>query len=208
MKRGKSKPRNRVLVAATLIAGLTLMPAVSLAATNTGTGDISGVALTDGVFDLSSATLALVKNAFLLSSGAQLTSGDSVPAGTQVHFMIYLLNDTVADATDVSIDDVLDTGTFAYTVSSMVAKEIGSASTGVCPASVCDEAAIYADVIATGTPLGDGDSVALPVEAPADSGSWDGTDTLDWGDGSNGNNAQLDVSTDAVWAVVFTVTMQ
>lgn len=208
MRRVRWKTKNGIVLVAMLTASLTLMPAVSLAATNTGTGDIGGVAMTNGSFDLSSATLALAKTAFLASGGSQLTTGDTLPPGTQVHFMIYMLNDTAAGATDVSIQDVLDTGTFAYTAASMLAKEIGSATSTVCPLSVCDEAAIYADVIATGTPLGDGDSVAAPVEAPADSGSYDGTDTLDWGDGSNGNNAQLDVSTDAVWAVVFTVTMQ
>ena len=45
---------------------LTLSPAISLAATNTGTGDVGGTALTDGTFDLTSTQLTLAKTAFLL----------------------------------------------------------------------------------------------------------------------------------------------
>ncbi len=43
-----------------LILTLALLPAPAQAATNTGSGDIGGTALTDGTFDLNSATLALI----------------------------------------------------------------------------------------------------------------------------------------------------
>ena len=187
-----------------LILTLALLPAPAHADTNTGTGDIGGTALTDGTFDLNSATLALIKTAFLASDDSQLTTGDNLPLGTQVKFMIYMDNNTAIQATDVTVQDDL-VGAFGYVLTSMIAQEMSS--TVFCPASVCDEDAIRNETETNGTALGDGDAVQLPNDVDVGSYTAAGT-VLDWGDGNNANNTQLDVSADSVWAVVFTVTMQ
>ena len=67
---------------------------------------------------------------------------------------------------------------------------------------MCDENAIRAEVELNGTALDDS-------QVDGDVGSYDvGTTTLDWGDGNVATNGTLNVAADAVWAVVFTVTMQ
>jgi len=77
----------------------------------------------------------------------------------------------------------------------------------VCPGGLCDEAAIFSQVDASGTPVGDGDSVSAPVDT--DEASYDGgSRTIDLGDQNNADNAQLDLAGDRVWALVFTILMQ
>ena len=181
-----------------LILTLALLPAPAHADTNTGTGDIGGTALTDGTFNLNSATLALVKTAFL-ADDSQLTTGDNLPLGTQVKFMIYMDNNTAIQATDVTVQDDL-VGAFGYVLTSMIAQEMSS--TVFCPLGVCDEDLIRDEVETNGTALGD-------PGLDGDTGSYTVAGTvLDWGDGNNADNTQLDVAADSVWAVVFTVTMQ
>ncbi len=182
---------------------LTLLPAPAQAATNTGTGDIGGSALTSGSFDLNSATLALIKTAFLASDDSQLTSGNNLPAGTQVKFMIYMNNDTVVQATDVTVQDDL-VATFGYSLTSMIAHELTGSAATWCPLGVCDEDAIRNEAETNGTALGDGDAVTAPIDA--DAGSYNtGSSTVDLGDANNSNNAQQDVGTDTVLSLIFTV---
>jgi uncharacterized repeat protein (TIGR01451 family) len=168
---------------------------------NTGTGDIAGDsnALTDSnTFQLFStgATLALVKTAFLSSTGAQLGTGTTVPQGTGVDFMIYVNNNSSVSINDVSIQDVLDP-LFAYQAGSIRVDN----SSGNCAAAACtpaEEAAIYAAATA---------SAASSDAVDADTAAYDGTDTVDVGDQAQAN-AQQDVAANSVLAVVFTVQVQ
>ena len=205
MKNHGSYRRNKSSVALVIAVVLVMMPSISLAATNTGTGDIDGTALTNGTFDLSSAQLALFKRAFLASTGTALGDGDTLPVGTQVKFMIYLNNNTDAAALDVSVQDILDNTTFLYDdlVDSIKVGTIASSTCtgggGTClPA---EELTIFnaVDGLPTALTSGpDGDAVSYTLA----------TTTIDAGDGAEAGNGQVDIAADTVWAMVFTVTMQ
>lgn len=192
----KSLGRNLVAIALTLVAVSTLSLNVH-AATNQGTGDIAGDAAAlapSNVFDLSSQQLALVKRAFL-SDGTALTSGSTVPRGTEVRFLIYINNTTAFEATDVSVQDVL-AGTFAYQPGTLkVDNSVANCALGNC--TPAEEAAIYASVNgqAVSTDAVDGDVVSLTGA------------TIDAGNNAQAN-AQLDVPANRVFAMLLTVRMQ
>ncbi len=183
------------------IAALTLgvflvLSSVAEAATNTGTGDVAGDAAALGnsnAFDLSSASaLTLVKTAFLTLGGAQLSTTDTVPAGTSVDFMIYLNNESSVAINDVSIQDVLNVA-FTKDVDN-IHIDTAVADCGVtCDAA--EEAAIYASAIATG---------ALTDAAGDDTVSFAAL-TVDAGNSVVGTNTRLDVPANKVLALVFTV---
>jgi uncharacterized repeat protein (TIGR01451 family) len=184
------------------IAALTLgvfltLGHVAQAANNQGTGDVAGVGadLTDSnVFILSStgSGLVLVKTAFLTSSGTQLTSSDTVPAGTSVDFMIYINNESSVPISDVSIQDVLDAA-FTYQAGSIRIDNTVADCAATCDAA--EEAAIYA-AAEDNTPL---------TDAAADDTASFAALTVDAGNSVVGANAQLDVAANTVLALVFTV---
>jgi len=187
------------------IAALTLgvfltLSHVADAATNTGTGDVAGVdaaLLNSNTFTLTTSNPTLVKTAFLAGGGVALTSGDAVPAGTSVDFLIYLNNEADVDINDVSIQDVL-TG-FTYTAGTI--RVLNTTLSSVCAdPTACtagEEVTIYDDVRVTGALL---DTVEL-----GDAASFVGS-TVDVGDQVQ-TNAQQDVSANTVLAVVFTATV-
>ena len=184
------------------IAALTLgvfltLGHVAQAANNQGTGDVAGVGadLTDSnVFILSStgSGLVLVKTAFLTSSGTQLTSSDTVPAGTSVDFMIYINNESSVPISDVSIQDVLDAA-FTYQAGSIRIDNTVADCAATCDAA--EEAVIYA-AAEDNTPL---------TDAAADDTASFAALTVDAGNSVVGANAQLDVAANTVLALVFTV---
>lgn len=171
------------------LAGLLgFVPIGAQAADNTATGDIAGVGadLTDSnTFTLSTTTLGLVKTAF--RNGVELTSGDTLPRGTLVQFMVYVDNPTTFTVGDVNISDTLDPA-FVYQAGTI--RVDNSAVTGSTNAS------IYAAV-----------SVAAPVSdaTDADAAGINGT-TISAG--SAGGNAQVDIAASAVYAVLFDVIVQ
>jgi hypothetical protein len=194
MKRQFGKTLQHI-AALTLGVFLTLGPAAQ-AATNTGTGDIGGVSAALGssnAFDLSSSgALTLVKTAFQTVSGAQLSSTDTVPAGTSVDFMIYLNNESSVAINDVSIQDVLDVA-FTKGVDNIHIDTAVADCGASCDAT--EEAAIYASAIATG-PLTDAagdDTVSFAAL------------TVDAGNSVVVTNTRLDVPANRVLALVFTV---
>ena len=186
----KKMLRTRGLATAALVGALGLMVHNPVqAADNTATGDIGGVAadLTDSnTFTLNSTTLALVKAAFLNASGTALTSGDSVPKGTLVDFVIYVDNNTAVATNDLNISDPL-TG-FTYQAGTI--KIDNSQATGATPA------AIYASVIGQSAL----DDAVDGVDEAGISGS-----TISVGSGAG--NAQMDILGSRVFAVVFTVSV-
>ncbi len=188
----------KTVVAMVAMFALVLMPSIAMAADNQGAGDIAGVAadLTDSnIFTLNPVTLALLKRAFL-ANGTPLTSGDSIPRGTVVKFMIFVNNDTPVPVSDITIQDVLDPG-FSYNSPSI---RVDNSFTCVGdPCTVAEEALIYAAVNATG---------ALTDAAGDDVASFNGTDTIDVGNGNEVINAQADVLANTAYAVLVTVTVQ
>ena len=185
--------------AAFVLGVFLILSSVAQAAVNTGTGDVAGddAALVNSTpFTLlSSGALTLYKTAFLNSSGTQLTSGDTLPTGTLVDFMIYVDNKGSIPVTDTSIQDVLDP-LFAYQATSIRVDN----SVANCAAAACtpaEEVAIYTAAAATG---------ALTDGVDADTASIAGV-TVDVGN-QNVANGQLDAAANRVLAVVITVQVQ
>ena len=187
-------------IAALMLGVFLILSPVAHAAPNIGTGDVAGDtdALLDSVAFVLNSTgaLQLFKSAYLTVGGARLTSGDTLPVGTLVDFIIYVNNTGSVQINDTSIQDVLDP-LFAYQ-----ALSIRVDNTQTCVAAVCTPGevdTIYAFVSALGA----------GSDAPdADTVSFDGTDTIDVGDGSEAGNAQQNAAANAVLAVVFTVQVQ
>jgi uncharacterized repeat protein (TIGR01451 family) len=183
----------RIIIMTAAFLGIVLLAAApAMAADNTGTGDIGGdgASLNDSnTFSLFSTTMSLNKMAFL-ANGTQLTSGATLPRGTEVRFVIYIDNTTTFPLTDVSVQDVLDPA-FAYQAGSMLVDNTLS--------SGATQAVIYSTVNNSGAPVTDAisDDVASAV----------GT-TIDVGNSVVGTNTQLDVAGDSVWAILFRTLMQ
>ena len=174
------------MVAVMMLAG----PA--MAADNIGTGDIGGdgASLNDSnTFSLFSTTMSLNKMAFL-SNGTQLTSGATLPRGTEVRFVIYVDNTTTFPLTDVSVQDVLDPA-FAYQAGTMQVDN--SAATGATPSQIYT--AVSGGAAVTDDPL-DGD-VASAVGV-----------TINAGNSVVLTNGQVDVAPSSVWAIMFRTLMQ
>jgi hypothetical protein len=187
--------------AALMLGVFLILSPLAQAADNTGTGDVSGDtnALVDSnVFQLftTGAALTLVKTAFLNSTGVQLTSGDTLPAGTMVDFMIYVNNSASVAVTDTSIQDVLDP-LFVYQAGTIrVDNAVANCAAVAC--TPAEEAAIYASAILVGASTD-------AVDAP-DVASFAGV-TVDVGN-ENAANGQQDAAANRVLAVVFTVQVQ
>ena len=198
MKRQYGKIMQRI--AALMLGAFLFASPMAQAATNTALGDIAGVPgdLDNSVpFVLTSSTPTLVKRAFLAGGGAALTSGDVLPAGTSIDFLIYLNNEADVAILDVSIQDAL-TG-FTYTPGTI--RVLNTTLSSVCAdPTACtagEEVTIYDDVRVTGALL---DTVTL-----GDAASFVGTQ-VDVGDEVQAN-AQQDVSANTILAVVFTATL-
>ena len=187
-------------IAALMLGVLLTLSQVAQAETNTGTGDIAGVAgdlVDSNIFTLTASTPTLVKTAFLAGGGAALTTGDSVPAGTSVDFMIYLNNEASIDINDVTIQDAL-TG-FTYTAGTI--RVFNGTPSGACldptACTQAEEIVIYDAVRGT--------AVLLDGVAAGDVASFVGTQ-VDIGDEVQAN-AQQDVAANTILAVVFTATL-
>ena len=189
MQRNRSYALRKLAGLAALALGiLVLAPVGAQAADNTATGDIAGVGadLDDSnTFTLNSTTLALLKTAF--QSGVELSSGDTLPKGTLVQFMIYVDNATAFGVNDINVSDLLDVG-FSY--------QLGSIKVDNSEATGATTAAIYAAVNATValTDLNDGDVAGI-------SGA---TITA----GTTGGNGAVNAAASTVWAMLFDVTVQ
>jgi uncharacterized repeat protein (TIGR01451 family) len=159
-------------------------PGTLLTATATlggdGTSEFSGVVPVGGLFNL-------VKWAFL-TDGTPLNSGDTVPSGTLVHFLIYVDNTSPGTLNDVNLEDVLAPG-FIYQPGTI--KMDNSVATG------STEAAIYASVNAT-----------APILDAVDGVDEAGISGATVSAGSLAGNAQIDVPPSVAQAMLFTVEAQ
>lgn len=188
-------------IAALMLGVFLILSPLAQAADNQGTGDVASdpAALVDSnIFQLFStgSALTLVKTAFLTSTGAELTSGATLPQGTLVDFMIYVNNSGSVVVSDTSIQDVLDP-LFLYQAGS-IRVDNAVANCAADPCTNLEEAAIYASAILVGASTD-------AVDAP-DVASITGA-TIDVGN-ENAANGQQDAAANRVLAVVFTVQVQ
>ncbi len=135
--------------------------------------------------------LNLVKRAFWLD-GTPIPTGATIPAGVEFKYLLYINNQASAQ-NDVSVRDVLGP-LFQYQGGSIQVDN----SVSECAAAACtpaEEQTIFSSVDATPflTDAVDGDVVSFTA----------GT-TVDAGD-RNSANAQLDINSDSVWAILFSV---
>lgn len=180
----------RTVTAVALMAAVFLFAGPAMAADNQGTGDIAGDSASlnsSNVFSLFTTTMSLNKTAFL-ANGTKLTSGATLPRGTEVRFLIYINNSTAFGMSDVSIQDILDPA-FAYQSGSLKADNT-LATTG-------SETLIYNTVNAVATTLSD--------SVDADVASAVGVTITA---GNTGGNGQVDVAPSSVWAILFRALMQ
>ena len=198
MKRQYGKIMQRL--AALMLGAFLFASPMAQAAVNTALGDIAGDGLlldNSNPFTLNRSTPTLVKTAFLAGGGAALTSGDVLPAGTSIDFLIYLNNEANVAILDVSIQDAL--AGFTYTPGTI--RVLNTTLSTVCAdPTACtagEEVTIYDDVRVTGALL---DTVEL-----GDAASFNSTQ-VDVGDQVQAN-AQQDVSASTILAVVFTATL-
>ena len=183
-------------IAALMLGAFVFASPMAQAATNTALGDIAGV---DGDLDDSNAFVLnsflsqLQKRAFLTVGNTALTSGDTLPAGTSVDFLIYLNNEGDLDITDVGILDTL-VG-FTYVPNSLHVLNTTAACVGGCNAA--QELAIYNNARVAG------------VKTDAindDEASFAGT-TVEVGNNVTAGNTQQDAAANFVLALVFTATI-
>ncbi len=178
-------------LAVVFLGMMLVMPGSAMAADNQGTGDIAGDGASlnnSNIFSLFTTTLSLSKTAFL-ADGTQLTSGSTLPHGTEVRFVVYIDNPTVFGVSDVSIQDVLDPA-FTYQAGSMkVDNTLTSGSS---------EALIYSTVNAVAGTVSD----AIDADVASAVGV-----TIEVGN-QNVANGQVDIAADSVWAILFKVLMQ
>ncbi len=200
MKRQFVKTKQRL--AALMLGVLLTLGTVAHAADNQGFGDVAGDtnALTDSlIFQLfSSGQLELVKTAWYNATGLPITTGATLPAGTQVDFMIHVNNKSDLVISDVTIRDTLNV-LFSYNAPDDIRVDN---SIGECTLAICDgteRQAIYDSAIVA----------AATTDAPtgADSASYTGT-SVNVGNANETLNAQQNAAANSVLAVVFTVTMQ
>ena len=194
MKRKTFKTKWKMCMTVTAVAfmvtALLLVSGPAMAADNQGFGDVGGDSdsLTDSnIFQLFSTILALNKMAFL-ADGTPLTSGATLPRGTEVQFVIYIDNTTAFAVTDVSIRDVLDS-TFAYQAGSMMVDNTA--------ANASTPTQIY-NAVSAGTAMLDpiGADVASAVGVTIDVGN------------ENVANGPLTIAANRVWAILFRTLMQ
>ena len=199
MKRQYGKIKQHL--AALMLGVLLTLGSVAQAENNQGFGDVAGVDAALGnsnIFVLnSSGALTLVKTAWLTADGTPITSTTTVPAGTQVDFMIYVNNKSDLQVDDVTIRDTLD-ALFAYGPVDNIRVDNAVAECSVTICTGVEEQAIYdaAVVVGAGT---DAISVADTVSYVAP--------VINVGN-ENVANGQQDAAANSVLAVVFTVTVQ
>jgi len=168
------------------------------ASDNQGIGDVAGVGadLADSnTFTLLASTSTLFKAAFLTSDNTALTSGDTLPAGTSVDFLIYVNNDADVAILDVGIRDTLVGFTYVAGTIHVLNTTVECVTPLGC--TLAEEKTIYDDARAAG--------LSSDV-INDDNASFTGT-TLEVGDNVTVGNTQQDAAPNVVLAVVFTATL-
>jgi hypothetical protein len=145
-----------------------------------------------GAYEAGGGPLALAKTAFW-TDGTPIPTGATIPSGVEFKYLLYINNKGTAKI-DVTVRDVLDPA-FVYQAGTIQDDN----SIGECAAALCsaiEEQAIFAAVDAA-APLTD----AVDGDVASNTGT-----TIDAGNGNVGN-LQLDIISDAVWAIMFSAKM-
>ncbi len=199
MKRQYGKIKQHL--AALMLGVLLTLGSVAQAENNQGFGDVAGVDAALGnsnIFVLnSSGALTLVKTAWMTVGGTPIASTTTVPAGTQVDFMIYVDNQSDLQIDDVTIRDTLD-ALFSYGPVDNIRVDNSVGECAGDPCTVIEQQAIYDSAVAVGAGT---DAVSV-----ADTVSFTLGTTVDVGN-ANQANGQQDALANRVLAVVFTVTV-
>ena len=189
-------------LAALMLGVLLTLGSVAQAENNQGFGDVAGdtnALLDSNIFVLnSSGALTLVKTAWFTATGLPITSTTTVPAGTQVDFMIYVNNKSDLQVDDVTIRDTLDV-LFAYNAPDDIRVDNAVVECGVTICTGVEEQAIYDAAIRGGA--------GTEAGWVAETVSFTGGNEINVGD-ANQANLQQDAAANSVLAVVFTVTVQ
>ena len=183
-------------IAALTLGVLLTLGSVAQAADNTALGDVAGVGadLADSnTFTLVTFTAALQKRAFLTSDNTALTSGDTLPAGTSVDFLIYLSNESDVDIVDVGMLDTL-VG-FTYVGGSLHVLNTTAACAAPCTAG--EELTIYNNARVAGVM-----SDAINDDEASSVGG-----TVEVGNNTTVGNTAQDAPANFVLALVFTATL-
>ena len=135
-------------------------------------------------------TLSIVKRAYW-PDGTAIPSGATIPSGVEFKYLLYINNQLGAE-TDVSVRDVLD-ALFQYQAGTIqVDNSVTECAADLCTAA--EEQAIFAAVDA---------APFLNDAVDGDVASYTGVGTtIDAADGNVGN-AQLNINSDSVWALMF-----
>ncbi len=185
--------RHSVLLA-TVVVAVIFGPGTALAATNTANWDIGGTAQTASAITINSyadGSVTLTKAAFLAADGTSLPDGSTVPANTDVQFMIYVRNTNGFTMNDISISDFIDPAQFTMV---SISFQIDNSQL-----DTATETDIYNAVNAsatTATFAGADDVASFNVSA---------ADTVNVG--TSGGDTQLDIPANTTWAILFTVTV-
>jgi len=125
------KPRDSTanVLASALLILLLSWPFAAIAATNTANDAGGGsVSLTSsGPVTVNSVKLALVKQARDLS-GTVLPNGTNVPAGQTIYFVLYIDNSTTVQASNLTIQDLINLTQFSYVAGSLQTTTVASGS--------------------------------------------------------------------------------
>jgi hypothetical protein len=158
-----------------------------------GAGRPYGAACDIGAYEGLFQPMKIVKRAFQ-SDGTPIPSGNNLPSGVPLKFMLYISNPNPI-VQDVSMQDILDP-VFLY-VAGSINYDNSVATCALTDCTVAEEAAIFAatDSGTVGTDALDGDAVNFAGV------------TLDVGN-ENVANAQLDIAGSKVWAVIFSFRIQ
>ena len=183
-------------IAALTLGVLLTLGSVAQAAENTALGDVNGDTndLADSnMFTLNTFAAALQKRAFLTSDNSALTSGQILPAGTSVDFLIYLSNESSLDINDVGILDTL--AGFTYVPNSL--HVLNTTAACAAPCTPGEEATIYADALGGGvkTDVINDDEASFTVA------------TVEVGNNTTAGNTQQNAAANFVLALVFTATL-
>ena len=136
--------------------------------------------------------MALAKTAFW-ADGTPIPTGATIPSGIEFKYLIYINNKGITKL-DVTVRDVLDPAFLYQTGTIQVDNAVGECVAALC--TVIEEQAIFAAVDAA-APLTD----AVDGDVASNTGT-----TIDAGNGNVGN-LQLDIISDAVWAIMFSAKM-
>lgn len=130
-----------------------------------------------------------------LPNGTPIADGSAIATGTEIKFLIYINNKGGA-ISDISVQDILDP-TFSYVPGTLQTDN----SIAECAANICSSSEESTVFSAVNTAAFRTDSI------DGDGARFDGTNAVDAGDQNVPGNGTINVNTNSVWALLFSVTI-